>query len=60
MQGALTPVSRDKIEQIVNEAVKKWVNTCTAQYDSWTALHLACKDRNEIFMYLVNELQSNV
>jgi hypothetical protein len=49
-------MSRQRIDEIVNEAVKKWANACTAQYDSWTALHLACKDRDDIFIYLVNEL----
>jgi ankyrin repeat protein len=36
--------------------VKKWANAITTQYDNWTALHLACKDRNDMFMYLLKEL----
>ena len=53
-------MSNEQIDEIINEAVKKWANKITTQYDSWSALHLACKERNDIFMYLVNDLKADL
>lgn len=45
--------SREQIEKLINDCVRKWVNLQTFMDDGWTALHLSCKTSNEVFMYLL-------
>ena len=45
---------REKIAGIIDDCIRKWVNILTFMDDGWTALHLACKTNNEIFLYLIS------
>ena len=42
------------MEKQTEEIVTKWVNQTTLSDDGWTPLHLACKESNEIFEYLIS------
>jgi len=55
-QQVIVPVTREKIDGIIGATVRKWADELTTKIDNWSALHLACKDQNEIFLYLVQEL----
>lgn len=44
----------------INEVIRNWVNLRTLSYDGWTALHLACRQSNKMFLYLVEELGADL
>ena len=46
--------SKQHITKIIKDCIRKWVNILTLMDDGWTALHLACKTSNDIFLYLVS------
>lgn len=52
-------MSEDQIKKTIDDAIKAWANSSTT-LDDWTALHLACKEIDEIFMYLVEDLGADL
>lgn len=46
-------LSKDQATKQTEDIITKWVNQTTLSDDGWTPLHLACKDSNDIFEYLV-------
>lgn len=48
------------MHQQIKEVLRNWVNLRTLSYDGWTALHLAIKQSNQMFVYLAEELGADM
>ena len=55
------PRAKEKIEFIIKDTIKQWVNQFTLQDDGWTALHLSCKPGfKDIFFYIYEKLDGDL
>lgn len=60
MAESQTKLTQDQMVKQSSQVVSSWANLPTRSYDGWTALHLACRHRNEIFQYLVEEVEADL